>query len=205
MTAHRAVRRTVGLVAALMTFGALASGAGAIAQPALPPGPAPVPSLDLTRYLGVWNQLAAVPQPFNLECARDTRAEYNLDPQGNVAVHNWCTTWSGGTNEIRGTAKVNDPVTGAQLHVSFPGVPGQDMLDGPTNYIVTALAPDYSWALVTDPTRLSGFVLSRSAALDAPTWDQVKSAITAAGQSPCMYLISPTTGGRDDLAPLCLR
>lgn len=205
MTAQRAVHRTAGLMAALLAFGALAAGGGAAAQPALPPGPAPVPALDLNRYLGVWNQLAAVPQPFNLECARDTRAEYTLDPQGDVAVHNSCTTWSGGLNEIRGTARVNDPVTGAQLHVSFPGVPGQDMLDGPTNYIVTALAPDYSWALVTDPSRLSGFVLSRSASLDAPTWDQVKSAITAAGQSPCMYLTSPTTGGRSDLTPLCLR
>lgn len=204
MRTDRAVHRTAGLVAALLALGALASG-GAAAQPPLPPGPAPVPALDLNRYLGDWNQLAAVPQPFNLDCARDTRAQYTLDQQGNVAVHNSCTTWSGGLNEIRGTAKVNDPVTGAQLHVSFPGVPGQDSLDGPTNYIVTALAPDYSWALVTDPSRLSGFVLARSAALDAPTWDQVKSAITAAGQTPCMYLSSPTTGGRSDITPLCLR
>lgn len=204
MTAHRAVRRTAGLVAALLTFGALAAG-GAVAQPPLPAGPAPVPALDLNRYLGEWNQLAAVPQPFNLECARDTRAQYTLDPQGNVAVHNSCTTWAGGRNEIRGTAKVNDPVTGAQLHVGFPGVPNQDSLDGPTNYIVTALAPDYSWALVTDPSRLSGFVLARAAALDAPAWDQVKSAITAAGQTTCMYLSSPTTGGRSDITPLCLR
>ncbi|MCX0272478.1 lipocalin family protein [Nocardia zapadnayensis] len=178
---------------------------GVVAQPPLPPGPAPVPALDLNRYLGDWNQLAAVPQPFNLDCARDTRAQYTLDPQGNVVVHNSCTTWAGGRNEIRGTAKVNDPATGAQLHVSFPGVPNQDSLDGPTNYIVTALAPDYSWALVTDPSRLSGFVLARSAALDAPTWDQVKSAIAAAGQTPCMYLSSPTNGGRSDITPLCLR
>nr|WP_280398538.1 lipocalin family protein [Nocardia carnea] len=172
---------------------------------AQPTGPAPVPGLDLNRYLGTWNQLAAVPQPFNLDCARDTRAEYTLGPRGDIGVYNRCTTWSGGRNEIRGTAKVNDPVTRAQLHVSFPGVPGQDAVDGPTNYIVTALAPDYSWALVTDPSRLSGFVLARAAALDPATWQQVRTAIEAAGQSPCMYLTSPTTGGISDIAPLCLR
>ncbi|WP_442941873.1 lipocalin family protein [Nocardia sp. NBC_00416] len=188
-----------------MAFGAVAAAGGAVAQPPGPTGPAPVPALDLDRYLGTWNQLAAVPQPFNLDCARDTRAEYTLDPQGDVAVHNSCTTWSGGRNEIRGTARVNDAVTGAQLHVSFPGVPGQEALDGPTNYIVTALAPDYSWALVTDPTRLSGFVLARDTALDAPTWDQVRAAIAGAGQTPCMYLTSPTPGGWPDIAPLCLR
>ncbi|MGI5217735.1 lipocalin family protein [Nocardia sp. CA-290969] len=204
MIAHRVTRRTLALASALLAFGALTAGT-AVAQPAPPAGPAPVPSLDLNRYLGTWNQLAAVPQPFNLECARDTRAEYTLDPQGNVGVYNQCTTWSGGRNEIRGTAKVNDPVTRAQLHVSFPGVPGQDAVDGPTNYIVTALAPDYSWALVTDPSRLSGFVLARAAALDAATWRQVRSAIEAAGQSPCLYLTSPTTGGIAEIAPLCLR
>ncbi|NKY32480.1 lipocalin family protein [Nocardia speluncae] len=203
VTTYRAVHRILGFISAVVAAAALTAGT-AVAQPP-PTGPAPVPALDLDRYLGTWNQLAAVPQPFNLECARDTRAEYTPDPQGNIAVYNRCTTWTGGTNEIRGTAKVNDPFTQAQLHVSFPGVPGQDSIDGPTNYIVTALAPDYSWAVITDPSRLSGFVLARGAALDAPAWRQVRTAIEASGQSPCIYLTSPTTGGIPDIAPLCLR
>ncbi|WP_419150674.1 lipocalin family protein [Nocardia vinacea] len=205
MTSHRVIRRIIGLVVGgIAAYTPLfAGGTAAAPQPGV--GPAPVESLDLSRYLGTWYQLAAVPQFFNLECARDSRADYTLDPQGNIAVYNSCTTWSGGRNEIRGTAKVNDPVTRAQLHVSFPTVPGQDRVDGPTNYIVTALGPDYSWALVTDPSRLSGFVLARSSALDTPTWDQVRVAITTAGQTPCMYLTSPVTGGQADMAPLCLR
>nr|WP_245998128.1 lipocalin family protein [Nocardia pseudobrasiliensis] len=166
--------------------------------------PAPVPQLDLARYLGVWHQLAAVPQYFNLVCARDTRAEYALDAQGNVSVHNTCTTWAGTPNEIRGTATVNDTATGAQLHVSFPGVPTQEALSGPTNYIVTALGPDYSWALVTDPGRISGFVLSRTPQLAATEWRAVRDAIAAAGENPCLYLTSPTSGGTDAIAPLCV-
>ncbi|MTE11419.1 lipocalin family protein [Nocardia aurantiaca] len=205
MTSHRVLRCILGLVAGVISTFALLPAGSSAAAPRPVDGPAPVESLDLNQYLGTWNQLAAVPQFFNLQCARDTRADYTLDPQGNVAVYNSCTTWSGDRNEIRGTAKVNDPVTRAQFHVSFPSVPGQGQLDGPTNYIVTALGPDYSWALVTDPTRLSGFVLARSPALDAPTWDRVREAITAAGQTPCMYLTSPVTGGQTDLAPLCLR
>ncbi|MFF5034917.1 lipocalin family protein [Nocardia salmonicida] len=167
--------------------------------------PAPVPRLELDRYLGEWHQLAAVPQPFNLNCARDTTATYTLDPAGDVGVFNRCHTWTGGVDEIRGTATVNDPVTNAQLHVSFPGVPGQDGRQGDTNYIVTALGPDYSWALVTSPSRLSGFVLSRTPALDDATWQQIDEAIRIAGQDPCIYLTSPTTGGREGVAPLCAR
>ncbi|MGW6425883.1 lipocalin family protein [Nocardia sp. NPDC055053] len=167
--------------------------------------PAPVPSLDVERYLGVWRQLAAIPAPFSLDCAGDTTATYTLDEAGDVGVYNRCRTWSGGTNEIRGTATVTDPVTSAQLHVSFPGVPGQDQRTGGPNYIVTALGPDYSWAVVTDPSRLSGFVLSRTPAVDAATWDDIDAAIVATGQNTCVYLTTPTAGGRSDITPVCAR
>ncbi|MFG1791387.1 lipocalin family protein [Nocardia sp. NPDC049149] len=173
------------------------------AQAAPGAAPAPVSSLDLNRYLGTWQQLAAIPQYFNLVCARDTQANYALDPRGNVAVRNTCTTWSNTNNEITGTATVNDRITGAQLHVSFPGVPTQDRIDGPTNYIVTALGPDYSWAVVTDPSRRSGFVLARAPRLDPVEWATVRTEIVAAGQDPCLYLTSPTTGGLADIVPLC--
>ncbi|MGW4632694.1 lipocalin family protein [Nocardia sp. NPDC004415] len=167
--------------------------------------PAPVPSLDLASYLGAWHQLAAVPAPFSLNCAGDTTATYTLEESGDVGVYNRCRTWSGGVDEIRGSATVTDPATDAQLHVSFPGVPGQDQRTGAPNYIVTALGPDYSWAVVTDPSRLSGFVLSRTPAVDAATWNDIDAAITAAGQNTCVYLTTPTTGGRTDITPLCAR
>ncbi|MGK8500953.1 lipocalin family protein [Nocardia asiatica] len=195
-------RLLAGAVSALAAS-VLAAGA-ATAAPGPVAGPAPVPRLDLDRYLGTWRQLAAVPQYFNLACARDTQANYSLDPQGDIAVFNTCTTWANTRNEISGTARVTDPETNAQLHVSFPGVPTQDRLDGPTNYIVTALGPDYSWALVTDPSRTSGFVLARAAALDADAWQQVRAAITTVGQNPCVYLTSPTTGGDSRIVPLCV-
>ncbi len=186
-------------VLAAVVFGGVGAPAGA--SPA--DGPAPVTSLDLSRYVGTWYQVAAIPQYFNLVCARDTRAEYAALPNGDVSVHNSCTTWSGGSNDIQGAARVVDPVTGAQLRVAFPGVPTQESLDGPPNYIVTALGPDYSWALVTDPYRISGFVLSRTPALDAVQWNNVVAAIEAAGEQPCLYLTSPVTGGREDITPLC--
>ncbi|WP_433726673.1 lipocalin family protein [Nocardia sp. CA-129566] len=195
-------RRTAFMAAGLVAAAAAVSTSGVATAS---PDPTPVPQLDLGRYLGIWHQLAAVPQVFNLACARDTVAEYHLDERGDVAVHNSCVTWNGGLNEIHGTATVNDRQTGAQLHVGFPAVPGQDQRYGPTNYIVTALGPDYSWALVTDPTRASGFVLSREVAFDPETWNHVRAAITAMGQSPCLYLTSPTTGGLSDIAPLCTR
>ncbi|MGV9415358.1 lipocalin family protein [Nocardia sp. NPDC003693] len=159
---------------------------------------APVPNLDLTRYLGTWNQLAAIPQFFNLVCARDTRANYTLDPAGDVTVRNSCTTWTGGPNEIVGTARVTDPSTNAQLAVNFRGE-----TDTATNYVVTALDPDYRWALVLNPSRTAGFVLSRTPALSDGQWTEIRTAITAAGANECLFLTSPTTGGDEAIAPLC--
>ncbi|MEU0543918.1 lipocalin family protein [Nocardia sp. NPDC005978] len=181
---------TAGVCAAL-----LATSAPASAAPA-----APVPNLELARYLGTWNQLAAIPQFFNLVCARDTRANYSLDPAGDVTVRNSCTTWTGDPNEIVGTAKVTDPATNAQLAVNFRGETKTE-----TNYVVTALDPGYGWALVVNPTRTAGFVLSRTPVLTDGQWSEIRTAITAAGANDCLFLTSPTTGGYDAIEPLCTK
>ncbi|WP_024795038.1 lipocalin family protein [Tomitella biformata] len=164
---------------------------------------APVAKLDTARYLGSWYQLAAVPQPFNLNCARDTTATYGLIDESNISVDNRCTTYTGGVSGIAGNARVNDPITGAALHVSFPGVPFQGGQDGPSNYVVTHIADDYSWALVGDPARLSGFVLSRNPSVSDAQWREIRSVVEARGYNSCLLLTSPTTGGRAGVQPLC--
>lgn len=98
---------------------------------------------------------------------------------------------------------MNDPFTQAQLHVSFPGVPTQDNPEGPTNYIVTYIADDYSWALVGDPFRTSGFVLSRSPQVSADQWKQIRSVVESRGYNACLLLTSPTTQGSNEIRPLC--
>ena len=163
---------------------------------------APVPSLDVERYLGTWNQVAAVPQPFNLACARDTQANYQLIDASNIRVENTCTTWTGGQNGIVGNARVNDTVTNAQLHVSFPSVPTQGDPDGPTNYIVAYIAEDYSWALVGDPLRTSGFVLSRSPEVSPEQFREIRAVAESKGYNSAFILTSPTPGGATDIRPL---
>ncbi|WP_249353280.1 lipocalin family protein [Rhodococcus sp. Q] len=160
----------------------------------------PVERVDLPRYLGTWHQLAANPAPFNLDCVRDTTARYSLVDDRDVRVENSCTTVTGGRRGIVGNARVNGP---AELHVSFPSVPGQSAPDGPSNYLVAHIADDYSWALVGDPSRLSGFVLSRTPAVDTARWQEIRHVVEARGYNSCLMLTSPTTGGLQDIRPLC--
>ena len=183
---------------------ALACAAPASADTSSLPQPLkPVAKLDTQRYLGDWNQIAAIPQPFNLICARDTMANYQLIDPTNIRVENTCTTWTNPENRIVGNARVNDKVTGAQLHVSFPGVPTQESKDGPTNYVVTYIADDYSWAFVGSPERTSAFVLSREPAVSTDQWKQIRKVAEDRGYNACLLLTSPTTGGSNEIRPLC--
>ncbi|MDF0586120.1 lipocalin family protein [Tsukamurella sp. 8F] len=173
------------------------------ASPAAASPLAPVPKVDVARYVGSWHQLAAVPAPFNLQCARDSVATYRVIDARRISVVNTCTTWAGTTDRVSGTATVTDPRTSGRLSVRFDGVPGQDAVAGRTNYVVAALAPDYSWAFVGDPARLSAFVLSRNASASPAQWAGFRDTARRLGYNPCTILTSPTTGGQQRIVPLC--
>ncbi|OZD34320.1 lipocalin [Rhodococcus sp. 06-1477-1B] len=195
-------------IAGAVAAGALLAAAPAQAQPVGPFGSvgleplAPIPSLDVERYLGTWNQVAAVPQPFNLICARDTQANYQMIDESNIRVENTCTTWTGGENRIVGNARVNDTVTKAQLHVSFPGVPTQESQEGPTNYIVAYIADDYSWAFVGSPSRTSGFVLKRTPDVSGEQFREIRSVVESLGYDSNFITTTPTPGGATTIQQL---
>lgn len=191
------MRKTfLGLAVALFAMSGLLMSAGAAHAAPL----TPVRDFDVQRYLGQWYQLAANPAPYNIDCVRDVTAEYSLIDERNIRVENSCTTLTGERRGIVGNARVNGP---ASLHVSFPSVPFQDSKDGPSNYIVTHLAEDYSWALVGDPNRVSGFVLSREPVVDAAGWSQIRQVVEDAGYNSCLMLTSPTTESGGSIEPLC--
>ena len=162
-----------------------------------------VGNVDLERYQGEWFQVAAIPQPYTLQCTNDTKAEYAVTAPGTVSVRNTCGSAISSDSVIEGQAKVRDTGTNASLRVNFPQVPFQDE-NGPVNYRVTYLDPEYTLAIVGDPTRSSGFVLSRTPALGADQWSTVREVVEKRGWWPCAFLTVPMAGGRGDATPLCL-
>lgn len=161
-----------------------------------------VPHVDPARYAGDWFQVAAVPQPFTLQCARDTTAHYEVTAPTTLSVRNAWTTAGGAPSGIEGSAEVVDAATNASLRVTFPGVPFQSP-DAPPNYRISYLADDYSLAVVGDPARTSGFVLSRTPSLTAEQWATVRSTVQDRGWWDCAFLTTPQVGGRADTSPLC--
>lgn len=162
-----------------------------------------VDDVDLNDYKGTWYQVAAIPQPYTLQCTNDTMAQYELTGPDTISVRNSCGSAISSDSVIEGEASVRDAETGASLRVNFPMVPFQDP-NGPVNYRVTYLAEDYSLAIVGDPTRSSGFVLSREPALDDEQWSTVRQVIEDRGWWSCAFLTVPMAEGRGDVTPLCL-
>ncbi len=50
----------------------------------------PIAALDVQRYMGTWYEIAKYPNWFQKKCVGDTRADYSLQPTGQIQVINRC-------------------------------------------------------------------------------------------------------------------
>ncbi|MFD7071395.1 lipocalin family protein [Streptomyces sp. NPDC059913] len=92
-------------VSAVLLTTALASLALVPTATARPDGPPRAAgTVGLGRYTGTWFQLAAVPQLFELQCAKNVKAVHGATGRGGVAVTNSCATWLGASSRITGEA-----------------------------------------------------------------------------------------------------
>lgn len=117
--------------------------------------PQPAKSVELSRYLGKWYELARYEQGFQKDCEGVT-ADYALREDGMISVLNRCRKPDGKISDAKGRAKIVDPATNAKLKVSFFGPFFGD-------YWVLDRADDYSWAIVGEPSGRYLWILSRDA------------------------------------------
>jgi lipocalin len=118
--------------------------------------PAP-PPVDIAQYLGTWYEQGSVKQFLSTGLV-NTKAVYTLQGEGTIKVENSGNYGPNGPAwNVTGSAV---PVNAAntRLNVSFSGAPTRDE---PGNYWILDYAPDYSWAIVGDPTGTSGSILTR--------------------------------------------
>lgn len=116
--------------------------------------------VDLDRYQGLWYQVAGYPFGPSLGLVGIT-AEYTLLPNESVRVVNrgFEGSFDGPEDVIEGVARVTDPATNAKLGVSFPSVLGGFF--EARYWIIDLDELDYQYAVVSDPTRTTLFVLHR--------------------------------------------
>ncbi|MEO9329622.1 lipocalin family protein [Gordonia aurantiaca] len=201
----RVARTLAALVAGIIVSTGFVAGTGAAQAAPL----APVAELEVDRYLGKWWQLATVPSFWGVTCARDTSAFYTRIDDKTIGVDNQCTGPTGMRGGVIGRATVVDTNSNAALSVRFPQTPASINPNGAPNYIVAHLedgdTPDapYAYSIVGDPSRASGFLLSRDKVVPNSELRRLAGEIEHVGFNPCTFLVSPTTGGRSDYSPLC--
>jgi len=126
-----------------------------------------VPSIDIGKYLGLWYEIARMPNSFQEKCAGEVTATYSLFDDGDIRVVNRCRKENGEMAEAEGRARrASDDGPNSKLKVRFapaflaflPFVWG--------DYWVIDIAPDYSYAVVGEPGREYLWILSRTPVLD---------------------------------------
>ena len=150
----------------VLTFAApllerLAAGGRAV----LPPLPT-VPVVDLSRYGGLWYEVARLPAPFETVCSRQPTAEYRpagfgADGLPRVHVINRCTDAAGKRRQARGVARAVKGAGGARLKVNLGPAWLRWLPMTWADYWVLHVDGDYTEALVGEPRRRFLWVLSR--------------------------------------------
>jgi apolipoprotein D and lipocalin family protein len=149
----------------------------------------PVAALDLERYQGLWYEIARVPAWFQSRCEGQTTAQYQRRDDGRITVVNRCIQRNGKVDQARGIARVVDRSTNSRLQVSFVSVLGWRPFWG--DYWVLALDPDYRWAVIGDPRRRYGWILSRSPQMDAATLNLCFQALERNGYKRTSFVLTP--------------
>lgn len=144
--------------------------------------PEVVSNVDLAKYVGTWYEIARYPTSFQSDCVNST-AEYTAKDDGTVGVVNTCLGADGSViSTIEGSARIPDPATSAKLVVTFPSVPV------PAGYWVVDLDPEYKYAVVSGPFRLTLFILSRTPTLEPSTLEGILGRLVDQGYDPAKLI-----------------
>ena len=162
----------------LVLSAVLLSSAVSPAKAQFPPLEA-VPYVDVNRYMGTWYEIATIPQPFQARCEGGVTAQYRLMPDGSVNVYNACQTRRGTIFASEGRGFVVNPGYNSKLDVSFVSAGGRWLFRG--DYWIIELGANYEYAVIGDPSRSFGWILSRTCSLPVETLNGIFSRLTANG------------------------
>lgn len=140
-----------------------------------------VSAVNMSRYAGTWYEIARnnfLPWEWGCVCSRQVLTPTS---DGGLDVYNSCNFWSaqGRLRGVKGTAVISDKSTSAKLKLDF-NMPWKG------NYWIIALDPEYRWAVVSDPSRWSLYIISRTPQIDAALYNEAVA--QAATQTDVRYL-----------------
>lgn len=163
---------------------------------------ATVPHVDLSRYLGTWYEIASIPQSFQKQCVRNTRAEYSSADDGLIKVTNSCEKSDGSRSIAEGRAKIVDTESNAKLLVTFVRIITWIFSFG-GDYWIIDLEPNYQYAVVGHPTNSYGWILARNPKLSHSDLENISKNLILQGYDTCKFIMTPQDRGQNTSIKLC--
>lgn len=160
------VRRTAGMGLIALGLGLMHS--GAVAQSA-----GAVPKLDLNRFVGVWYEMARLPNKMEKRCKQNDTILYALGTKdGTFQMGIFCKVKPDLSNEWDANGKMDKSGDG-RLKVTH-------LWPFHKKFWVLATGPAYEWALVGSPNHKTLWLLSRSAEMSPAVLAQIEASASAA-------------------------
>lgn len=144
--------------------------------------PKVVKHVDLKKYVGLWYEIAKIPNRFQKHCKSGTTAQYRLLDNGKIEVINSCIDENGEKDEAEGIAKIVDLKTNARLEVSFVSILGINLFWG--DYWIIGLDSNYEYAIIGTPNRKYGWILSRTPKLSEEKLNAAFEVLNEQGYDP---------------------
>ena len=129
--------------------------------------PSVTDTVDLQKYAGKWYEIASYPMSFQKDCFCVT-ADYTLTDKGYVKVFNSCRKGSinGKVKSITGKAFPVKGTNNVKLKVQF-------FWPFKADYWVIDKSVDYSWAVVSGPSRKYLWILCRTPEMQKEIWQRI--------------------------------
>ncbi len=144
--------------------------------------PKTVEFVSLEKYVGVWYEIAKIPNTFQRSCKKNTTATYSIQKDGKIKVVNRCVEDDDEINQAEGVARIVDKLTNAKLEVSFVSFFGWRPFWGA--YWIIGLDDNYQWVVVGHPKRDYGWILSRTKSISEETRLTIFSLLREQGYNP---------------------
>ena len=148
--------------------------AGCTTTASRPPLPT-VPQVDLPRFMGPWYVIACIPTFIETQ-AHNAIEEYALAPDGTIA-----TTFTFNEGSFDGPVKryhprgfVRDPVNRSTWGMQF-------LWPFKSEFLITHLAPDYSWTVIGRNRRDYVWIMARTPSMAPEDYDRLVRDLAAQG------------------------
>lgn len=153
--------------------------------------PVAVEHADVDRYMGVWYEIARLPNRLERDCATDVTSVYERRTDTAIRVTYVCRRSDGEEERTQGVARVRDTVSHAKLEMRFAPLALAWWPFVWDDWWILELAPEYTHMVVGDPSRQTLWILARTRDMDEATYRRLVAAAAAQGYDTASLVRTP--------------